>query len=143
MSSLLVKNAAVLATMDDAGSELAGGAMYAEDGWITQIGTTAELPSTADSVIDAQGMVVMPGLINTHHHLYQTLTRAIPAAQDAGLFDWLKTLYPMWAKLTPDSVRDATTLGLAELALSGCTTAFDHQYLWPNGSSIDEVRGRG
>ena len=77
-------------------------------------------------------------LINTHHHLYQTLTRAIPAAQDAGLFDWLTTLYPMWAKLTPDSVRDATTLGLAELALSGCTTAFDHQYLWPNGSSIDD-----
>lgn len=137
MTSLLVKNAMVLATMDDAGSELVGGALFAEDGWITQVGATADIPSTADTVIDARGMVVLPGLINTHHHLYQTLTRAIPAAQDAGLFDWLKTLYPMWAKLTPDSVRDATTLGLAELALSGCTTAFDHQYLWPNDSSID------
>lgn len=138
MSSLLVKNAAVLVTMDDAESEIADGAVYAEDGWITQVGSTADLPSTADEVVDAHGCVVMPGLINTHHHLYQTLTRAVPAAQNAGLFDWLRTLYPMWAKLTPDSVRDATTVGLAELALSGCTTAFDHQYLWPNASSIDD-----
>ncbi len=137
MTSLLIKNALVLVTMDDADTEIADGAVYAEDGWIVQVGVSSDLPQTADSVIDAAGMVVLPGLINTHHHLYQTLTRAVPAAQNADLFTWLKTLYPMWARLTPDSVRDATALGLAELALSGCTTAFDHQYLWPNGSSID------
>lgn len=138
MSSLLVRNALVLVTMDDGGTELAGGSLLAEDGWITQVGTPSDLPTTADVVIDADGMVVMPGLINTHHHLYQTLTRAVANAQDADLFTWLVALYPLWSRLTPDSVRDATTLGLAELALSGCTTAFDHQYLWPNGSSIDD-----
>ncbi len=82
--------------------------------------------------------MVLPGLINSHHHLYQTLTRVIPGAQDAGLFDWLRTLYPIWARMTPDHVRVSTSLGLAELALSGCTTAFDHQYLWPNGSRVDD-----
>lgn len=138
MTSFLIKNALVVATMDDGDTEVANGGVYAEDGWIVSVGPTETLPQTADTVIDADGQVVLPGLINTHHHLYQTLTRAVPAAQNAGLFDWLKTLYPMWARLTPDSVRDATTVGLAELALSGCTTAFDHQYLWPNGSSIDD-----
>jgi len=138
VSSLLIRNALALVTMDDGGTEIAGGSLLAEDGWITQVGKSSDLPSTADVVIDADGMVVMPGLINTHHHLYQTLTRAIPEAQDADLFTWLVALYPLWSRLTPDSVRDATTLGLAELALSGCTTAFDHQYLWPNGSSIDD-----
>ena len=138
MSTTLVRNARVLVTMDDEGSEIPDGGVFAEDGWITQVGASADLPETADRVIDAEGMVVLPGLINTHHHLYQTLTRAVPQAQDAELFDWLVALYPMWARLTPGSVRDATTLGLAELALSGCTTAFDHQYLWPNGSSIDD-----
>ncbi len=138
MSTTLVRNARVLVTMDDESSEIPDGGVFAEDGWITQVGASVDLPETADRVIDAEGMVVLPGLINTHHHLYQTLTRAVPQAQDAELFDWLVALYPMWARLTPDSVRDATTLGLAELALSGCTTAFDHQYLWPNGSSIDD-----
>ncbi len=138
MSTLLVRNALVLVTMDDGGTEIAGGSLLAEDGLITQVGASSDLPDTADLVIDADGMVVMPGLINTHHHLYQTLTRAVPEAQDADLFTWLVALYPLWSRLTPDSVRDATTLGLAELALSGCTTAFDHQYLWPNGSSIDD-----
>src|SRR5690606_25248608 len=84
------------------------------------------------------GHVVLPGLVNTHHHLYQTLTRSYPAALDAALFVWMRTLYPVWARMTPDHVRVSTTLGLAELALSGCTTAFDHQYLWPNGASIDD-----
>ncbi len=138
MTTLLVKNALALVTMDDSGTEIEGGGLYAEDGWITQVGPSAQLPTTAETVIDATGMVVMPGLINTHHHLYQTLTRAVPAAQNVDLFTWLKALYPRWAMLSPDSVRDATALGLAELALSGCTTAFDHQYLWPNGSSIDD-----
>ena len=138
MSSLLVRNALVLVTMDDGGTEIAGGSLLAEEGRITRVGRASELPTTAEVVIDADGMVVLPGLINTHHHLYQTLTRAVPKAQDVDLFSWLVALYPLWARLTPDSVRDATTLGLAELAISGCTTAFDHQYLWPNGSSIDD-----
>lgn len=138
MATFLLRNATVLVTMDDERREIAGGGFFTRDGVIQQVGTTAELPSTADDVLDATGCVVLPGLINTHHHLYQSLTRAVPGAQDSGLFDWLRTLYPMWARLTPDAVRTATTLGLLELAKSGCTTAFDHQYLWPNGSSIDD-----
>lgn len=136
MATLLLRHAEVLATMD--GTEIPDGALFARDGWIEAVGATSELPSTADEVVDLTGHVVLPGLVNTHHHLYQTLTRVVPGAQDAGLFDWLTTLYPIWARLTPDHVRVATTLGLAELALSGCTTAFDHQYLWPNGSRIDD-----
>ena len=103
-----------------------------------RVGRTADLPSQADETYDASGHVVAPGLVNTHHHLYQTLTRAFPGAQDVGLFPWLRTLYPVWAKMTPEHVQSATRLGLAELALSGATTVFDHQYLWPNGSKIDD-----
>ncbi len=136
MSSLLVKHATVLATMD--GAEIEDGGLYAEDGWIRQVGPTPELPESADEVADLTGHVVLPGLVNTHHHLYQTLTRVFPGAQDSGLFDWLRTLYPVWARLTPDHVRTSTRLGLVELALSGATTVFDHQYMWPNGSRIDD-----
>jgi cytosine/adenosine deaminase-related metal-dependent hydrolase len=136
MATLLLRNIRVLATMD--GREIADAAVLARDGWIERIGPTAELPTTADTVVDLTDHVVIPGLVNTHHHLYQTLTRAFPGAQDVGLFDWLTTLYPVWARLTPDHIRTATRLGLVELALSGCTTAFDHQYLWPNGSRIDD-----
>ena len=138
MATLLVTNAEVVVTMDGARREIAGGGFYATDGWIDKVGLSAELPDTADEVLDATGHVVLPGLINTHHHLYQTLTRGVPAAQGAGLFQWLRTLYPIWAKLTPDDVFTATRTGLAELALSGCTTVFDHQYLWPNGSAVDD-----
>ncbi|MCP3977523.1 MAG: 8-oxoguanine deaminase [bacterium] len=138
MTSLLVKNASVLATMDDVGTEIVDGGLYAVDGFIEQIGPTLDLPATADEVLDLKGHVVIPGLINTHHHLYQTLTRALPGAQDAGLFDWLKTLYPVWARLTPDHIRASTRTGLAELALSGCTTVADHLYLFPNGSKLDD-----
>ena len=136
MSTFLLKNAAVLVTMDASRREIVGGGFFARDGVIERVGITADLPATADDVLDASGHLVLPGLINTHHHLYQSLTRAIPGAQDAGLFSWLKTLYPIWAKLKPESVQVATTVGLLELAKSGCTTAFDHQYLWPNGSGI-------
>jgi 8-oxoguanine deaminase len=136
MSTLLVRNAEVLVTMD--GREIRGGAIFARDGWIANVGLTADLPNTADEIVDLSGHIVLPGLVNTHHHLYQTLTRAFPGAQDAGLFDWLKTLYPVWARMKPDHVASATTLGLVELALSGATTVFDHQYLWPNGSRIDD-----
>ena len=120
------------------GAELEDAALYARDGWIEQVGPTLEIPQVADEIVDLSDHVVIPGLVNAHHHLYQTLTRVVPGAQNASLFDWLRALYPIWARMGPDHVRVATTLGLAELALSGCTTAFDHQYLWPNGSSIDD-----
>lgn len=136
MATLLVRNAAVLVTMDDDRRELIRGGLYAADGFIVHVGPGEELPATADTVLDMDGHVVLPGLVNTHHHFYQTLTRAVPAAQDAPLFDWLRALYPVWARLGPDDVRLATRLALAELALSGCTTAADHQYLFPNGSSL-------
>ncbi len=136
MSTLLVRNAHVLVTME--GREIADGAMFVRDGWIETVGTNDDVPATADEVVDLTGHVVIPGLVNTHHHLYQTLTRAFPGAQDAGLFEWLTTLYPIWGKMTPDHVATATTLGLVELARSGATTVFDHQYLWPNGSRIDD-----
>jgi 8-oxoguanine deaminase len=89
-------------------------------------------------VLDLRGHVVLPGLVNTHHHFYQTLTRVVPAAQDANLFAWLKTLYPIWARMTPDHIFVSTQTALAELALSGCTTASDHLYLFPNGSRLDD-----
>lgn len=138
MASLLVGNAAVLVTMDDQRREIAGGGLYAEDGVIVAVGATEELPDTADQVIDVAGHVVLPGLINTHHHLYQTLTRAVPGAQDVGLFEWLRTLYPMWGRMRPEHITVSTTVGLAELALSGCTTASDHLYLFPNGCRLDD-----
>ncbi len=127
--------------MDDEGVEIPDGGLYAVDGFIQQVGPSSELPGTADEVIDATDHVVIPGLINTHHHFYQTLTRAVPGAQDAGLFDWLRTLYPIWARMNPDDVFVATQTALAELALSGCTTSSDHQYLFPNGSSLDDQVG--
>jgi cytosine/adenosine deaminase-related metal-dependent hydrolase len=136
MGTLLVRHSRVLVTMD--GAEIGDGAIFARDGWIEAVGPSSDLPDTADELVDLTGHVVVPGLVNTHHHLYQTLTRVVPGAQDAGLFQWLRTLYPIWARMTPDHVRVATTIGLAELALSGCTTAFDHQYLWPNGSKVDD-----
>lgn len=142
MSTLLVKNALVLATMDDRQQEFAGGGLFARDGVIERVGLTSDLPADADEVFDATGALVLPGLINTHHHLVQTLTRAVPGAQHAKLFDWLEALYPVWANLTPAAVRLAATLGSLELARSGVTTVFDHQYLWPNGSSVaDEFAG--
>lgn len=136
MGTLLVRHAEILVTMR--GEEIRDGALFARDGWIEKVGTTSELPEMADEVVDLSGHVVLPGLVNTHHHLYQTLTRVVPGAQDSGLFDWLRTLYPIWARITPNHVLVSTRLGLAELALSGCTTAFDHHYLWPNGSSVDD-----
>jgi len=136
MTTLLVRNARILATMD--GLEIPNGGMFIRDGIIENVGDTWDIPAEADETVDLSDHLVLPGLVNTHHHLYQTLTRAFPGAQDVGLFDWLRTLYPVWARMTPDHVRTATRLGLVELALSGATTVFDHQYLWPNGSRIDD-----
>ena len=136
MSTLLVRHAAVLATMDDTGTEIPDGGFFARDGWIEQVSPSSELPATADRIIDCHNRVVIPGLVNTHHHFYQTLTRT--RGQQSELFDWLVELYPIWARIGPDHVRTATTTALAELALSGCTTAFDHHYLWPAGTSVDD-----
>lgn len=138
MSTLLVKHASVVVTMDNFRSEIPDGGLYIRDGFIEQIGFTKDLPATADRVLDLTGYIVAPGLINTHHHFYQTLTRVVPNAQNVNLFNWLKTLYPIWAKMTPEHIRISTQLALAELALSGCTTASDHLYLFPNGSRLDD-----
>lgn len=138
MSTFLIKNATILVTMDDQRREISGGGLLIRDGMIEKVGVSDELPNEADEVYDLSDHLVMPGLVNTHHHFYQTLTRAVPAAQNANLFNWLKTLYPIWARLTPEAVRISTQTALAELALSGCTTASDHLYLYPNGSSLDD-----
>jgi len=138
MTSKLIRNARLVAVMDDAGTEIADGAILIEDARIRQVGPTGALPDTADEIIDATGMVIMPGLVNTHHHFFQTLTRTIPAAQNANLFAWLQTLYPIWAGMTPEAIQVSTKIALAELLLSGCTTASDHTYIWPNGSRIDD-----
>lgn len=138
MATLLIRNAAMLVTMDDHRREIQDGGLFVRDGFIEQVGKTEDLPATADEVIDLRDHIVLPGLINTHHHFYQTLTRAIPEAQDANLFHWLKTLYPIWARMTPDDIFVSTQTALAELALSGCTTASDHLYIYPNGSRLDD-----
>jgi len=138
MSTLLLKNARLLVTMDDEHRRIPDGGLYVRDNVIEQVEPTAELPSEADAVIDAHGMVVLPGLINTHHHLYQTLTRALPAAQNVELFDWLRTLYPIWAGLTGEAVYVSALVGLAELLLSGCTTVSDHLYIFPNDARLDD-----
>jgi 8-oxoguanine deaminase len=136
--TLLVRNATCLVTMDADRRELADGGLFARDGVIEAVGPTATLPATADEVIDARDQVVLPGLVNTHHHMYQTLTRAVRPAQDASLFGWLQTLYPLWARLTPEMVATSTRLAMAELLLSGCTTSSDHLYLFPNGCRLDD-----
>lgn len=137
MPSLLIKNAEVLVTMDAGRRELRGAGLYAENGIIIQVGLTSELPATADTVIDMTGQIVLPGFVNTHHHLNQTLTRNLPAAQNNNLFGWLKAHYQVWAKTTEEASRASTLIGLAELALSGCTTVFDHTYLYQSGNNVD------
>ena len=138
MSTLLVKNAQLLITMDAGRREIADGGLFVRDNVIEQVGPTSELPSGADEVLDMSGHIVLPGLINTHHHLYQGLTRVIPAGQNAELFDWLKALYPIWAGLTAEAIYISTLTGLAELMLSGCTTASDHLYIYPNDCRLDD-----
>ncbi len=142
MSTLLIRNARLLVTMDAARREIADGGVFVRDNVIETVGASAELPQTADEVIDARDQVVIPGLVNTHHHMYQTLTRVIGPAQDCELFKWLQTLYPIWAGLTPEMVRVSTQTAMAELLLSGCTTTSDHLYIFPNGVSLgDSIEG--
>jgi cytosine/adenosine deaminase-related metal-dependent hydrolase len=141
MPTLLVKHADLLVTMEglgEANRRIPDGGLFARDNVIEQVGPTSALPQSADQVIDASGMIVLPGLINTHHHLYQTLTRALPDAQDAPLFKWLRALYKVWAGLTPEAIHTSALVGLAELMLSGCTTASDHLYIYPNDCRIDD-----
>lgn len=137
MSTLLLKTA-LLVTMDEERHEITDGGLLIRDGFIEQVGRWQELPQQADEVLDLREHIVLPGLINTHHHFYQTLTRAIPAAQNANLFHWLKTLYPIWSRMAPDDIYISTQVALAELALSGCTTATDHLYIYPNGCRLDD-----
>ncbi|MFC1464521.1 MAG: 8-oxoguanine deaminase [Candidatus Brachytrichaceae bacterium NZ_4S206] len=136
--TLLVKHAHWLVTMDAGRREIPDGGLYVEDNRIVAVGPTAALPETADEVLDLRGHIVLPGLINTHHHMYQSLTRAVPAAQNAELFGWLRALYPIWARLTPEMIRVSTQTAMAELLLSGCTTTSDHLYIFPNGCRLDD-----
>ena len=145
MTTLLIHNAACIATLDPTGpapsTELADASLFVRDGLIEWIGHSATLPPAlqqADEVIDARGHLVVPGLVNTHHHMYQSLTRAIPGVQDAELFSWLRGLYPIWAGLTPEMVQVSTQVAMAELLLSGCTTSSDHLYIYPNGVRLDD-----
>ena len=138
MTTLLIKNATLIVTMDGEERDLKDAAIFCRDGFIEQIGVQADLPQSADRVLDLKDHIVLPGLINTHHHFYQTLTRALPGSQNANLFNWLTYLYPIWAGLTPEDIFTSTQTALAELALSGCTTASDHLYLFPNGSKLDD-----
>lgn len=144
MGTLLVKHSHTLVTMDDQRREIQDGALLVQDNVIQQVGTTAEMEDIAtDDTLDLHGRhVVLPGLINTHHHFYQTLTRAVPAAQDCDLFNWLQTLYPIWANLTSDAIYASAQMAAAELMRSGCTTSSDHLYVFPNDCTLDdEIRG--
>ncbi len=137
MQHVLVSGADILLTMDDARRELTGADIRLRGGQIAEIGH--DLPANGAEVVRASGCLVTPGLVNAHHHLYQTLTRAVPGAQDALLFGWLKTLYPIWARFGPEEMRVSALAGLAELALSGCTMTSDHLYLYPNGARLDDT----
>lgn len=138
MTTLLIQHAALIVSMDDNDTQWKDGGIYVEDNAISQIGPTEQLPQDADYTFNARGMIILPGLVNTHHHFYQTLTRCLPAAQNVNLFNWLRTLYPIWAGLTPEAIAVSTKVALAELMLSGCTTASDHTYIWPNGARLDD-----
>lgn len=144
MGTLLAKNAAVVVTMDEARREIEQGALFVRDNVIEAVGPTSELPTTADDVLDLGGHVVLPGLVNTHHHMYQSLTRVVRGAQDHELFDWLRVLYPIWSGLRSEAIYVSAKLAAAELVLSGCTTSSDHLYIFPNDVTLeDEIRGVG
>lgn len=134
---VLLKNALGIVTMDATRRELSGAAVLVEGRRIAAVGPADTMPA-ADEVVDLTGHVLTPGLVNTHHHMYQTLTRAVPSAQDATLFGWLQALYPVWARLTPGMIDISTRTAMAELMLSGCSTSSDHLYIFPNGTRLDD-----
>lgn len=136
MREIVIRGAEVVVTMDGARRELRGADVLVRGGVIAAVG---EGIGSAGEVVSARGCVVTPGLVNTHHHLYQSLTRAVPGGQDALLFGWLTTLYPIWAKMGPEEIRVSALTGLAELALSGCTLTSDHLYLFPNGARLEDT----
>ncbi|MFN0115827.1 MAG: 8-oxoguanine deaminase [Paracoccaceae bacterium] len=136
MRETLIRGADVVVTMDSAWRELKGADVLIAGGRVAAVGPGL---ATTGEVVSAAGCVVTPGLVNTHHHLYQTLTRAVPGGQDALLFGWLKTLYPIWARFGPEEMRVSAMAGLAELALSGCSLTSDHLYLFPNGARLDDT----
>lgn len=141
MPIIFLKHALVLVTMDEGRREIADGAVLVRDNRIEAVGTTAELlplAESADETLDLAGHVVLPGLVNTHHHMYQSLTRVIPGGQNHELFDWLTALYRVWAGLTPDMIYISALTAMAELILSGCTTSSDHLYIYPNGCRLDD-----
>ena len=133
-ADLLVRNARLVATVDAQRREIPGGWVAVTDGFVTGIGSSTDAAPDADTVIDATDCLVTPGLVNTHHHLYQNLTRAFPPMTNAALFGWLKTLYPLWSTLDEEAAHVSAWVGLAELALSGCTTSTDHLYVHPAGA---------
>lgn len=137
MATLLVKNARMLITMDDQGRKYCNAGLFARGNVIEQIGPSEILPESADTVIDASNLIILPGLVNTHHHFFQSLFRAMPGAQDHGLFDWLARLLPIYGNVTEEAVYIASLTAMAEMILSGCTTSSDHLYLYPNGKTID------
>jgi cytosine/adenosine deaminase-related metal-dependent hydrolase len=135
--TLLVKNIHTLVTMDEQRREIPGGALFVRGNVIEEVGKTAELPKAADEVLDLQNRyIVMPGLVNCHHHFYQVLTRVVKP--DGTLFPWLKALYPIWAKMRSNDIYLSAKLAAAELLLSGCTTSSDHLYILPNDCRIDD-----
>lgn len=141
MSNLLVRNIHLLVTMDGERREISNGAIFVHDGVIQAVGTLEDMPSSAriDEILDLRNHIVIPGMVNTHHHMFQNLTRVM--AQNNELFDWLKTLYPIWSRLTGDAVYTSAKLAMAELILSGCTTSSDHLYIYPNDVKLeDEIR---
>ena len=141
MSTLLIHHIHTLATQDDAQTELRDASVFVRDHRIEWVGPAQDLPAhlqTADEVLDARRLLVVPGMVNTHHHMVQSLTRAIPGVQNAELFAWLQGLYPIWAGLTPEMVQVSTQVAMAELLLSGCTTSSDHLYIYPNGIRLDD-----
>jgi 8-oxoguanine deaminase len=137
--TLLLKNADVVATMDEARREIDRGWVHVAGNRITAVGAAGEETPAAEETIDLAGHVLLPGLVNTHHHMFQCLTRATPGGQDAELFGWLKAHYPIWARITPEMFHVAAKTAMAELVLSGCTTASDHQYLYVNGATLEQA----
>ena len=138
MSNIFIKNAKVIATMDDNQTEIVNQSIYCENGKIVEIGECTNSNYDKRTTINATEMVVIPGLINTHHHLFQNLTRCYPKAQNESLFGWLTSLYPVWNKIGPSDIYISSLIGLSEMVLSGCTTSSDHLYLFPNGSKLED-----
>src|SRR5437763_5459044 len=134
MPTLLIKNAQILVTMDDQRREIPDGGLFVRDNRIEAVGPTAALPETADEILDLTGHVVLPGLVNTHHHMYQSLTRAVPGARNHELFGWLTTLYGLWARLTPEMIYVSSLIAMSELMLSGCTPSSDHRAIFSHGA---------